>query len=1323
MTVYRSLPRANTSVREGLTISSALIKGVIVGLLIWAPLSLQAVGTGIPECRHPSNASGLTGKVTPAAVDSGTTQLFWAFAQGFFTGYYPLSATCQVISQNTYLFTEDAYINDVSASLVDPQTVYAAGRGTLYKSTDGGLTWNLRVGGLPDADGAYDGFDSSNYNHRADFYCLFSRAEYGESFDTVWVGTEYGPFWTTAGGDTFALRATGMSFDVETGNNKPAVYDILGHPANAQTLWAATIDGVYMTRNANRWKSASAGLPPGEGTDWASNPVYALAYESTDSLLFVSSSKGVFYGSIRPLGTSPTSDVIASWKPLGGEVTLDSILFANEDTLKLLVNNATSQGMTISAGQNITVIDTTTGLYWMTLVDESADGLFALLTDSRIFYYPQGTSPPAVDYSGLTLTDLLTYGYSQMTGPAIYVETVGDTTTVWLGTDGSGLYSYQLIGAIKDRYFTSQETISSSHDSVSIYKIARKGDDYYFATAQGLFRATDPHGEWSRVTGYIMNVDNSDSLAADTRTVAFGPDDYVFTGGYFGGFLRSDNGLDFEPSNFGTMHHNGTLNQLNLFANEFNSATPADPGKGIFETVQEWWGELPPPTSTEDIDGDSLVTVLFLDIDDQFYLDTGDGTYINGYYDGINEYSILAFVSSNQREMFYLDTDPQWINRGGPAACNQVFNLINWNQDFQEEIWLREGMASFGQNVAGYSMATGTITFPLMNDLVSWGDYNRDVEHLYSFLLVQYLYEQVFPNDSTVSPVVHQIAEVATSPYHGVEGLGRLIYEKNTGGTSSPEVDYTPVFASFFDDFVLAGALDISDPDFYGGKYGFANLNTKIAATYYNWYYPPANPVSKPPFSWNISFWGGRAIQVSDVLFFNNAYPIVDLFVNGDDRNRLSFYLLFTFTGDFQPEMPGDSVVVIQIPTDSVTQKGGVTLPDSLQLGNGSTPPNLMRLLTICSSDSGDAPSCYVFSDDATPPQYLYQSVSQNPIDDRYLDIYTFSGDRIFPDGGQLYRVDDIGLTELEGPKVDISGGEASDTGADTLVTLDQNVFYSNPGASDFVYHIAYHLEKINFPADLHFLAYGEDVTGNNKSSDTLDVTIDFIQSQVGGFLYHAQSTASLFVPPLALKEDAYIMLSASQSPSGIPQEVAARTIAAPNDDSHYAVGPIVSAGSAGLKLTAPVELEIPFNPSLAAGGEVGVYRAEGNSWVYIGGTLDSESGCLKTYSWEFGQFQVFTGPPGDMQPEMPYSFRLEQNYPNPFNPSTRIQFELTRTQQVKVDVYNVLGMRVARLADGTFEAGKHVLPWTPKNISSGVYFLRLEADEGILYSKLMLLK
>jgi hypothetical protein len=92
----------------------------------------------------------------------------------------------------------------------------------------------------------------------------------------------------------------------------------------------------------------------------------------------------------------------------------------------------------------------------------------------------------------------------------------------------------------------------------------------------------------------------------------------------------------------------------------------------------------------------------------------------------------------------------------------------------------------------------------------------------------------------------------------------------------------------------------------------------------------------------------------------------------------------------------------------------------------------------------------------------------------------------------------------------------------------------------------------------------------------------------------------------------------------------------------------------------------------------------------------------------------------------LPSGFELHQNYPNPFNPATSIEFSLPTASRVSLEVFNVLGERVALLLDGSVEAGVHRVEWDGRNlagqsVSSGVYFYRLQSD-GISETKKMLL-
>jgi hypothetical protein len=86
-------------------------------------------------------------------------------------------------------------------------------------------------------------------------------------------------------------------------------------------------------------------------------------------------------------------------------------------------------------------------------------------------------------------------------------------------------------------------------------------------------------------------------------------------------------------------------------------------------------------------------------------------------------------------------------------------------------------------------------------------------------------------------------------------------------------------------------------------------------------------------------------------------------------------------------------------------------------------------------------------------------------------------------------------------------------------------------------------------------------------------------------------------------------------------------------------------------------------------------------------------------------------------------NFYLYQNYPNPFNPNTIISFSIPTKDMVRLKVYDILGRQVAVLANRIFEAGQHEVKFNAGNLSSGVYFYRIESGSFIQTKKLLLMK
>ena len=94
----------------------------------------------------------------------------------------------------------------------------------------------------------------------------------------------------------------------------------------------------------------------------------------------------------------------------------------------------------------------------------------------------------------------------------------------------------------------------------------------------------------------------------------------------------------------------------------------------------------------------------------------------------------------------------------------------------------------------------------------------------------------------------------------------------------------------------------------------------------------------------------------------------------------------------------------------------------------------------------------------------------------------------------------------------------------------------------------------------------------------------------------------------------------------------------------------------------------------------------------------------------------------GDLT-DLPSEFALLSNYPNPFNAQTVIEYQLPETSNVKLEVYNLLGSKVATLADGEQQAGYKSVTWDASDVSSGIYFYKLNAGEYTETMRMILVK
>ena len=144
--------------------------------------------------------------------------------------------------------------------------------------------------------------------------------------------------------------------------------------------------------------------------------------------------------------------------------------------------------------------------------------------------------------------------------------------------------------------------------------------------------------------------------------------------------------------------------------------------------------------------------------------------------------------------------------------------------------------------------------------------------------------------------------------------------------------------------------------------------------------------------------------------------------------------------------------------------------------------------------------------------------------------------------------------------------------------------------------------------------------------------------------------------------------------------------------------------------------------------GKLGLMFYDDNTWgsnTHSPGEFPNDGGRVM-----FTEIQVvFPHPVANSDETItPVTKMLNQNYPNPFNPETAISFDMPKTANANLSVYNVKGQLVKTLLNGKADFGRNSLVWngtdnSGANVSSGLYFYRLSTDGKTETRKMMLMK
>ncbi len=121
---------------------------------------------------------------------------------------------------------------------------------------------------------------------------------------------------------------------------------------------------------------------------------------------------------------------------------------------------------------------------------------------------------------------------------------------------------------------------------------------------------------------------------------------------------------------------------------------------------------------------------------------------------------------------------------------------------------------------------------------------------------------------------------------------------------------------------------------------------------------------------------------------------------------------------------------------------------------------------------------------------------------------------------------------------------------------------------------------------------------------------------------------------------------------------------------------------------------------------------------------IEDYDGTTSDHYPVYANFQFGSATSADTELEIPDQITLSQNYPNPFNPVTNIDFSLNRSDAVTLEVYNLLGQRVASLIrNQAYSAGNHTISFDASSLSSGLYIYHLQTTNAILTRTMSLVK
>jgi len=216
-----------------------------------------------------------------------------------------------------------------------------------------------------------------------------------------------------------------------------------------------------------------------------------------------------------------------------------------------------------------------------------------------------------------------------------------------------------------------------------------------------------------------------------------------------------------------------------------------------------------------------------------------------------------------------------------------------------------------------------------------------------------------------------------------------------------------------------------------------------------------------------------------------------------------------------------------------------------------------------------------------------------------------------------------------------------------------------------------------------------------------------------------------------AFNEYGYSAIAGPRSFTTVPLPPAAPTLVAPvNGATGTSVTPLLDWNDVSGAATYNVQVSTNSGFTTTVLNQTGVTTSQlavasgilSNNVLYYWRVAAVNPGGVSAWSSVWNFRPALTGV-NSLSGEIPKEFKLYDNYPNPFNPVTRIKFDIASNTQVTLVVYDIVGRVVATLVDQELVAGIYETSFEGSNLSSGVYFYRLNAGSYTSIKRMILTK